>query len=268
MVLGKVNTRVVTKNNTFVLTCGGMNYGQRLKAARLHKKLSQDSLAKISSVGQGSISKIERGDQDKSAFDIELSIALDVSPIWLKSGQEKYEPNWISSTKDNPKGLTERHHNAVNDIQAGYYEDAQPPSNAFTPVHYANIKLSAGVNGFEVDYHDEALQPIFFRHDWLSSKGLKASKLIACQITGDSMEPRLYSGDSVVINTESSEPIDGKVFAVNYEGELVIKRLYRDNGNWYLRSDNPDKTRYSDKTCASDICIMIGEVVHRQSTEI
>jgi len=174
----------------------------------------------------------------------------------------------LGVTEEKLRGFAEQHHYAVNDVQSGYYEEAQPPSSEFTPVHYANIKLSAGVNGFEVDYHEEAMQPIFFRHDWLSSKGFKASKLIACEITGDSMEPRLYSGDSVVINTESNDPIDGKVFAVNYEGELVIKRLYRDNGNWYLRSDNPDKTRYSDKNCASDICIMIGEVVHRQSTEI
>jgi len=145
---------------------------------------------------------------------------------------------------------------------------AQPPSIDFVPVRYASIRLSAGVNGFEVDYHNEDMPPIFFRSDWLRSKRFKASKLIACQITGNSMEPRLHSGDSVAINTESNTPIDGKVFAVNYEGELVIKRLYRDNGSWYLRSDNPDKTRYSDKNCASDICIMIGEVVHRQSTEI
>jgi len=175
----------------------------------------------------------------------------------------------LGITEEKLRGFAKQHHYAVNDVKTTYNEGmAQPPSDDFAPVHYANIKLSAGVNGFEVGYHDEAMQPIFFRHDWLSSKGFKANKLIACQITGDSMEPRLYSGDSVVINTESSEPIDGKVFAVNYEGELVIKRLYRDNGSWYLRSDNTDKVRYSDKHCTSEICIMIGEVVHRQSTEI
>jgi len=73
-----------------------MNYGQRLKAARKHKKLTQPQLAELSGVGQGSISKIERGDQEVSAFDIELAYALDVSPLWLKTGNKKHAPDWLS----------------------------------------------------------------------------------------------------------------------------------------------------------------------------
>ena len=145
---------------------------------------------------------------------------------------------------------------------------AQPPGDDFVAIHFGSFKLEAGISGFSVDYQDESMKPIFFRDDWLRINNFNAAKLIACHINGDSMEPRLYSGDSVVINTEKNTPIDGKVFAVNYEGEMVIKRLYRDGGNWYLRSDNPDKTRYPDKLCSGDICIMIGLVVHRQSTEI
>ena len=145
---------------------------------------------------------------------------------------------------------------------------AQPPGDDFVAIHFGSFKLEAGISGFSVEYQDESMKPIFFRDDWLRINNFTAAKLIACRINGDSMEPRLYSGDSVVINTEKNTPVDGKVFAVNYEGEMVIKRLYRDGGNWYLRSDNPDKTRYPDKLCSGDICIMIGMVVHRQSTEI
>ena len=42
------------------------------------------------------------------------------------------------------------------------------------------------------------------------------------------------NGDTVVINTAQAEPKDGAVFAVNYEGQLVIKRLVRDAGQWWL----------------------------------
>ena len=66
-------------------------YGKRLKEARKRKGLSQEQLAKKSGVGQGSISKIERGDQDSSAYDIELALALDVSPLWLKKGAKRLE---------------------------------------------------------------------------------------------------------------------------------------------------------------------------------
>ena len=70
-----------------------------------------------------------------------------------------------------------------------------------------------------------------------------------------------------MVNTEQITPKDGTVFAVNYEGELVIKRLVRDRGEWWLSSDNPDQTRYPRKLCDEN-CIIIGEIVHKQSEHI
>jgi len=81
------------------------------------------------------------------------------------------------------------------------------------------------------------------------------------------MEPGLYDGDTVVVNTQSATPKDGTVFAVNYEGEMVIKRLIRDAGQWWLASDNPDQRRYPRKVCDEN-SIIIGEIVHKQSERI
>jgi len=57
-----------------------MKYGERLRKARKLRKLSQPQLAELSGVGQGSISKIERGDQEASTFDVPLAIALRIRP--------------------------------------------------------------------------------------------------------------------------------------------------------------------------------------------
>lgn len=100
-VLCKVNTYVVSKANTKVLILEVMNYGERLRAARKYKKWSQEKLALISGVGQGSISKIERGDQETSTFDIELADALNVSPNWLKTGNPDYAPEWLGGKEKN-----------------------------------------------------------------------------------------------------------------------------------------------------------------------
>jgi len=174
---------------------------------------------------------------------------------WMDVPHEAVEGDYIDS-------------HAVREVLPSPERTAQPPGNDLVAVHFGSFKLEAGVSGYSIEYLDEELRPIFFREDWFRSHKLKPSKLIACRITGDSMEPRLYSGDSVVINTESSSPIDGEVFAINYEGELIIKRMHRDSGQWFLRSDNPDKNRYPDKLCSAEICIMIGQIVHRQSTVI
>jgi Predicted transcriptional regulator len=122
-------------------------------------------------------------------------------------------------------------------------------------------KVGAGFNRV-------AFWPWQLRADWLASESLKPESLVACKMTGDSMMPGLNNGDTVLIDTSRTQPKDGRVFAINYEGELVIKRLMRDAGNWWLSSDNTDKTRYPNKLCAGDVCLIIGECVHKQSTVI
>lgn len=129
------------------------------------------------------------------------------------------------------------------------------------------FKLSAGVSGFAVDVEGGNGKPIFFREDWFKQHGFRPEKLFAVRISGQSMEPRLWEGDLVVINTASAAPKDGEPFALNYEGELVIKRLRRDAGEWWACSDNPDQQRYAPKRCTEDVKI-IGMVVYRQGERI
>ncbi|MGC8074294.1 S24 family peptidase, partial [Salmonella enterica] len=72
------------------------------------------------------------------------------------------------------------------------------------------------------------------------------------------METTLFEGDTVVINTMDKTITDNQVYAVNYEGEDVVKRLVRDNGDWWLTSDNPDQRRYPRKLCRGASCVVIG----------
>lgn len=82
-----------------------LNYGDRLRLAREHKNLTQEQLAEKSGVKQGTISKIERGDQQSSGFDAELAFCLDVHAMWLKTGRNEFEPDWI--TQGLPKEIKE-----------------------------------------------------------------------------------------------------------------------------------------------------------------
>lgn len=81
------------------------------------------------------------------------------------------------------------------------------------------------------------------------------------------MEPSIYAGDIVRIDTSKKDPKDGKVFILNYEGKVVIKRLFRDIGKWIIRSDNSDKARHPDRTF-TDRVFIIGEVVQKISMRI
>lgn len=137
----------------------------------------------------------------------------------------------------------------------------------YPAIRRVRFKLSAGATGFGVDYHDEDRAPIVFERAWYESRGFRPEALFAVKVANGSMEPGLFAGDTVVVNTAQAAPRDGVVFAVNYEGEMVIKRLVRDSGQWWLCSDNPDQRRYPRKVC-DEHCLLIGEVVHKQSERI
>lgn len=217
--------------------------GKRLRHARKERGLTQDQLEAASGVKQSDISKLERGESNTTTGLVKLAKALGCSADWLDTGNGaiwEAGPAAAIDLADNPD---------------------------FPAVRRVTFKLSAGASGFAVDYRDEDGAPIVFRRTWLESRGLNAKKLFAVSVANGSMEPGLYDGDTVVVNTDATTPKDGIVFAVNYEGEMVIKRLVRDAGQWWLSSDNPDARRYPRKLC-DEHCVIIGEVVHKQSERI
>lgn len=142
-----------------------------------------------------------------------------------------------------------------------------PPGDNRLPIRRAMFKISAGVSGYEIEYEHGDSEPIFMARRWFKENHYRPDKLLAIRVSGRSMEPSLYDGDLVIVNTEDVTLKDGQVFAANYDGELVIKRLKREAGHWHLSSDNQDKIRFPDKRC-SDGCGLIGRIVYKQSEHI
>lgn len=61
-----------------------MKYGERLKLARTHAKLSQAELADRAKVGsQVNVSKLERSEAEGSEFTVQYAMACGVRPEWL-----------------------------------------------------------------------------------------------------------------------------------------------------------------------------------------
>lgn len=150
---------------------------------------------------------------------------------------------------------------------SGLEDEVTPPdlivldeSADYIGIKRVEFKISAGISGFEVEFLNGERAPILFRKDWYERNKFKPEKLFAIDVRGHSMEYTLEEGDLVVINTEDTKLEDGKLYAANYEGELVIKRLMRDSGNWWLSSDNPDKRKYANKLC-NEGCSIIGRIV-------
>jgi phage repressor protein C with HTH and peptisase S24 domain len=251
---------------------------ERVKQRREELGYTQKRLAELSGVKQTAIANIEAGTRSSPRSLVEIAVALGVRPEWLKTGRS---PDFVTVDATGRTVFAELKPGP----QAGF-DLASPESSSYgrrevdklpidigdNPLYPAirrvRFKLSAGASGFEVDYLSNGDgTPIVFRKDWYDSRGLRPEALFAVRVSGSSMEPKLYEGDTVVVNTADTTPKDGEVFAINYEGELVIKRLERDAGQWWMRSDNPDQSRFPRKACTTD-AIVIGRIVHKQSEHI
>lgn len=137
---------------------------------------------------------------------------------------------------------------------------------AFVKVRMVTLRLSAGIKGFRTEPEEGPENALSINVHWMRKNGYIREKLIAMRVKGESMEPTLYDGDVIVVNTMETTPIDGKVYAVNYEGEAVVKRMIRDAGRWWLSSDHQDQRKYHRKLCDGVECLIVGRVVLRESS--
>lgn len=138
----------------------------------------------------------------------------------------------------------------------------------YPAIRRVRLRFDAGVHGYRVDQLEEPeVDPLVFRASWFRTRGFAPEKLVAVGVSGASMEPTLYDGDTVVLNLADTQPKEAEVYALRYEDQLVIKRLFRESGGWSMRSDNPDQRRYPARE-VSEAVEIIGRVVHRQSERI
>lgn len=141
------------------------------------------------------------------------------------------------------------------------------PKESTVLITRIDVKLSAG-NGRET-WHIEEREPLPFQADYIRSLDSKPKNLVAAKVKGDSMEPRLFDKDTVVVDTADQRvPANGGVFALVYAGELLVKRLFRlPDGGLKVVSDN--QARYEPVTVGPDQIehvTIIGRVKYRSGT--
>jgi SOS-response transcriptional repressor LexA len=76
-----------------------------------------------------------------------------------------------------------------------------------------------------------------FRKDFLSSLRISKNSVLL-DVMGDSMEPTLRNGDTILIDRSDREVHDGLIYLVGFQQQLLVKRLFRDIAGLVLRSDN------------------------------
>lgn len=123
------------------------------------------------------------------------------------------------------------------------------------------VKASAG-HGEPVLEIDTEGQPNYCRSGWALRNGYKPEGLFSIVAAGDSMEPTIPNGASLIVHRQQ-EIVSGKVHVICRGNECYVKRLYKQmDGSVLVRSDN--QQTYKDAIVQAedpDVLHVVGLVV-------
>lgn len=209
-----------------------MDIGNRIRTRRKELRLTQEAIAKSVGVNRVSVSQWESG-QNKPKNLIALSKVLKCSAEWLLTGKSK------EAKDENAKWL-----------------GGIDPWGSKTPLDeddielpfFTEVELSAGSGATQVqENHGPKLR---FSKSTLKRHGIDPSHAACVSVTGNSMEPVLLDGSTIGIDTSKTTITDGKMYAVDHDGMLRVKSLYRVPGGIRLKSFNSDE--YQDEIYTGD----------------
>lgn len=204
-----------TERVKFFVMTKKVEVGLRLKQIRENSGLSQRALATKCGWGPSRISNYESGIRSISLDDAEIiSNALSISPKTLLFGES-------SNTEKTLQGNAE----VLGNMQV--WDSKTPIGDDEVAVPFlSEIRLSAG-NGFVNDLeHDNGFR-LRFAKSTLRRYNVAPENAVCVAVHGNSMEPVLPDGSTVGIDCGNKTLMDGKIFAINHNGELFIKKLYR-----------------------------------------
>ncbi len=168
--------------------------------------VSQKDLAHILGVDNSAISQAKKRNSVPRVWIATLSEKLGLNTEWIKTGTgEKY----IQEMDDN--------------------------ETIFEAIPKVKARLSAGGGSFDVEPDIEGYYS--FQKEWLRKKGNPKS-MVLMDICGNSMEPELKDGDTVLVDRSKNEILAGAIYAIGIDDTVMVKRIEKLPDKLVLISEN------------------------------
>ena len=103
-------------------------------------------------------------------------------------------------------------------------EPSTRPATIYIPIPQFGVRASAGKGQLVTDESINgylALEDTFLR----STLGRRREDLVGIEAAGDSMEPNIQDGDLLVVDTTVQDIQSSRVYVLDINGELLVKRL-------------------------------------------
>ncbi|MEE8398596.1 MAG: helix-turn-helix transcriptional regulator [Desulfobacterales bacterium] len=169
---------------------------------------SQTELASALNINRSAITQARRKDSIPAKWVLQLYRSFGLNPDWIETG--KGQP---------------------------FHQEPGAPDDIFSSIPKVKARLSAGGGSFEVGSEIEGYYA--FRKEWLDTKG-SINKMVLMDILGNSMEPEMKDGDTILIDESQKDILAGAIYAVGVEDTIMVKRLEKHPNKLVLLSDNKD----------------------------
>jgi len=169
---------------------------------------SQTDLARILQINRSAVTQARKKGAIPDRWFLQLYRSYRLNPEWLETGRG---PVFVGGPQDD--------------------------ASAFEKVPKVSARLCAGNGSFEVGGDVQGYYS--FSKAWLTKKGTP-EKMVLLDIFGNSMEPEMRDGDTVLIDQSQKNILAGAIFALGIEDTIMVKRVEKHPNKLVLRSDNKD----------------------------
>ncbi|MDR2891953.1 MAG: helix-turn-helix domain-containing protein [Deltaproteobacteria bacterium] len=193
---------------------------------------TQMELASILGVNRSAITQAKNRDAVPEKWLLSLSRKFAVSPDWLEHGG-KYQKNILKPLEGNFARCV-----TAGSVQPAFRHD-EPDGDFSEIVSIPKISavLCAGGGSFEVE--NAVIDYIPLLSPFVRKLG-NPSGMVFMDVSGDSMEPGIFHGDTVLIDQSVKNFQSNSIMAVGHDETIFIKRLQSmPGGGLALLSDNP-----------------------------
>ncbi|WP_125442524.1 S24 family peptidase [Streptococcus intermedius] len=219
-----------------------MYIGQKIKEFRTKEKMTQSDLAKVLDTTKQTISRYEKGDR-KAGQDTLFTLCdifnVSIDDFFPPIQSPDTSNELVQAINDTVVQLTPPNQKIVlrtsEDLLEGQKTKGEKITEISEPLTEYHVfeKLAAG-NGYNY-MEDRNYDVVFFNKD--------IDHDFASWVYGDSMEPKYLDG-SVALIKDTGWDYDGAIYAVDWDGQSYIKKVYKEKDGLRLVSIND---KYDDK---------------------
>lgn len=206
-----------------------MTLADRLNWLLAQRHMTHAELAQAIGVSRQAVQKWASGQSEPKGTNLaKICRFFGVTTEWMVHGDV--------DSQQNPKGEP-----------VGVYHEDDPVPEGYVSIPEYRITFGAGSCEPPTIEEEKNARKALYRQDFFDAHNVKAEDCKRYKVSGDSMEPTLCDGDTVLVAGNTDRIIDGDVYVFSVRNEMMIKRLYRRaNGTIVIHSDNEDG-RYIDE---------------------